>query len=278
MINPTVSIIMPIYKTAAYLKEAVDSILNQTFTDFELIALNDGSPDNAEEVMDRYNDSRIVRHKGEHNVGLSNILNIGIEMARGKYIARMDSDDISLPKRLECQVSFLELHPEIDLVSVGMQLFGERDEVWIRESNPEKVKINALFHSPVLHASSMWRKESFEKHHLRFSQEMVPAEDYDMWTRALICGLSLVNLPEVLYKYRIYSTQATGQTEKISQKTKIVQENYLRASLPTLSDNIIETFPKRLWPLLWANLRSGFFDNKLLAQRLYKYSKVKNRC
>ena len=275
--SPKVSILMPIYNTAPYLKEAVDSMLSQTFTDFELIALNDCSPDNAEEVLDGYSDSRIVRYRGEKNVGLSNILNVGMEMARGNYIARMDSDDISLPNRLQVQVDYLVQHPEIDLVSVGMQLFGVKNEVWIRDPNPENVKINALFFSPILHASSIWRKESFEKHGLRFRQEMVPAEDYDMWTRALVQGLKLVNLPEVLYQYRIYTSQATGQTDKIKTKTAEVRENYLRAALPSLSERHIHAFPEILWPVFFANLKSGFFDKKLLTKRLYKYYKHSNR-
>ena len=89
---PLVSVLMPVYKTAPYLREAMDSMLSQTFKDFELIVLDDCSPDNAEEILDTYDDPRIVRYKGEKNAGLSNVLNVGIGMARGKYIARMDSD------------------------------------------------------------------------------------------------------------------------------------------------------------------------------------------
>lgn len=270
---PSVSILMPVYKTGPYLREAMDSVLAQTFTDYELITLNDCSPDNAEEILDTYNDIRIVRYKGEKNVGLSNVLNVGIGMARGKYIARMDSDDISLPNRLQIQVDYLETHPEVDLVSVGMQLFGAREATWIREQNAEKVKIEALFHSPVLHASSVWRKDSFEKHALRFRQEMVPSEDYDLWTRALLNGLKLVNLPEVLYKYRMHNAQATLQTEKTREKDREVQKNYLHMALPSLSEKNIEAFPKKLWPVFFANLRDGFFERKLLAKRLYKMSK-----
>lgn len=272
---PDVSVLMPVFNTAPYLREAMDSMLSQTFTDFELIVLNDCSPDNAEEVLDAYNDSRIVRYKGEKNVGLSNVLNIGINMAKGKYIARMDSDDISLPIRLQVQVAYLNAHPEIDLVSVGMQLFGAKDDVWIREQDPEKVKINALFHSPVLHASSMWRKEVFEKHGLRFRQEMVPAEDYDLWTRALLKGLKLVNLPEVLYKYRLHPDQVTLQTDRTSAKSREVQKAYLKAALPSLSDQEIASFPQKLWPVFTANLKSVFFDRKKLLQRLYKVGKIK---
>ena len=271
--SPLVSVLMPVFKTAPYLRQAMDSMLTQTFKDFELIVLNDCSPDNAEEILDTYDDSRIVRYKGEKNVGLSNVLNVGIGMARGKYIARMDSDDISLPNRLQIQVDYLENHPDVDLVSVGMQLFGAREATWIRERDPEKVKIEALFHSPVLHASSVWRKDSFEKHGLRFRQEMVPSEDYDLWTRALVKDLKLVNLRDVLYKYRIHDAQATFQTEKTAEKDRQVLTNYLHLALPSLSEKNIEAFPKKLWPVFFANLRDGFFDWKLLAKRLYKMSK-----
>lgn len=267
------SVLMPVFNTALYLREAMDSILSQTFADFELIVLDDCSPDNAEEILDAYDDPRIVRYKGEKNAGLSNVLNVGIGMARGKYIARMDSDDISMPNRLQIQVDYLETHPKVDLVSVGMQLFGAREATWIREQNVEKVKIEALFHSPVLHASSVWRKDSFEKHGLRFRQEMVPAEDYDLWTRAMLQGLKLVNLPEVLYEYRIHEAQATVQTDKTAAKSREVQMAYLQEALPSLSDKNREAFPRKLWPVFFSNLRDGFFDKKLLAKRLYKMSR-----
>ena len=276
MMSPMVSILMPVYKTAPYLREALDSILSQTFTDYELIVLNDCSPDNADEILDSYSDPRIVRYKGEKNVGLSNILNIGIGMARGKYIARMDSDDLSLSDRLQIQVDYLESHPDIDLISVGMQLFGAKDEVWVREPNPDKVKINALFHSPILHASSVWRRERFEENGLRFRQEMVPSEDYDLWTRALVKGLKLVNLRQVLYKYRIHPAQATTWTDLTAEKDRIVQQNYLRATLPSLSEKNREAFPIKMWPVFYANITTGFFDRILLAQRLYKMSKKVN--
>lgn len=270
---PKVSVLMPVFNTAPYLREAMDSMLSQTFTAFELIVLDDCSPDNADKVLDTYNDPRIVRYKGDKNLGLSNVLNIGIEMARGEFIARMDSDDVSLPERLQVQVCYLEQHPKIDLVSVGMQLFGAKEEVWIREQDHEKVKLNALFYSPVLHASSMWRKDSFERNGLRFRQDMVPAEDYDLWAEALLKGLKLVNLPDVLYKYRIHEAQSTLQTEKSAEKCRIVQQNYLRTALPSLSEKNIASFPKRLWPVFFANLKDGFFNKRLLAKRLFKISR-----
>ena len=275
MVSPLVSILMPVYNTAPYLKEAMDSILSQTFKDFELIVLNDCSPDNADEILDMYNDPRIVRYKGERNMGLSNVLNAGMDMARGKYIARMDSDDISLPNRLEVQVKYMEEHPDIDLCSCGMKMFGAKDDIWVRDSDPEKVKVTALLFSPILHASSIWKKESFDKYGLRFRQEMVPAEDYDMWCRALSKGLKLVNLPNVLYRYRIHPSQATTQTEKSRLKCREIQQEYMKDVLPTLSNKNREAFPKKKLPIFIANLKDGYFDKIILAKRLIKMSLAK---
>ena len=231
---------MPVYKTAPYLTEAIDSILSQSFKDYELIVLDDCSPDNAEEILDRYDDPRIVRYIGSQNQGLSNVLNIGWEMAKGKYIARMDSDDVSMPERLKTQVDYLEMHPGVDLCSCGMTLFGAKDETWIREADPEKVKITALFFSPILHASSIWRKDSFDKFDLRFRQDMVPAEDYDMWCRALAHGLTMVNLPNCLYLYRIHPNQATENTLKTTQKESEVRFDFLRTIFPNADGKDIE--------------------------------------
>ena len=281
--TPAISILMPVYKTAAYLKEAMDSMLSQTFKDFELIVLDDCSPDNAEEILDTYSDPRIVRYRGEKNQGLANVLNVGIGLAKGRYIARMDSDDISLPERLEVQVNYLEEHPEIDLCSCGMQLFEAKNDVWIRENDPEKVKVTALFYSPILHASSVWRKDSFESKGLRFRQEMVPAEDYDLWCRALAAGLGLVNIPDVLYKYRIRPDQATENTSKTLAKDLEVKRAFLSSIFPDTPAVQIEAMSRLTHSSSYeevsesidyikaANKSSHFFNAGILSERLKNY-------
>ena len=217
---------MPVFNTAPYIKEAVNSILNQSFRDFELIVLDDASSDESALLLDTYSDSRVVRYTSERNVGLANILNIGLDMARGEYIARMDADDISLPTRLQTEVEYLDSHPKIDLVSCGMQQFGLADRTMSYKEDFWLVCYNAFFFSPILHASSMWRRESFEKHHLRYRQERVPSEDYDLWVRALCCGLKLINIPEVLYMYRIHGNQNTTNQELCKQVDAFVQKDY----------------------------------------------------
>ena len=282
MTSPRVSILMPVYNVAAYLREAMDSMLAQTCTDFELIVLDDCSPDNSAEILDTYTDERIVRYRGEKNVGLSNVLNIGMQLARGEYIARMDSDDLSTPERLAVQVAYLDTHPEIDLCSCGMELFGAKQETWVRENNPEDVKITALFHSPILHASSVWRRASFERVGLRFQQEMVPAEDYDMWTRAMAAGLKLVNIPQVMYKYRIHPSQVTMQTDRTAKKDKEVKAKYLTNIfsaelaekidlLPAQRKEDLPRVKQSVVAILEANKKRGFFAQTHLEKRLWNY-------
>lgn len=282
MTTPRVSILMPVYNVAPYLREAMDSILAQTFQDFELIVLDDCSPDNSAEILDTYTDERIVRYRGEKNMGLSNVLNVGMQLARGEFIARMDSDDLSTHERLAVQVAYLEAHPEVDLCSCGMELFGAKQETWVRETNVEDVKITALFHSPILHASSMWRRASFERVGLRFLQEMVPAEDYDMWTRAMAAGLRLVNIPQVMYLYRIHPSQATTRTDKTARKDREVKSNYLRMLypeqdmsdvdlLPTLMASDLGCIKQSVVRLLEANKRAPFFEVARLEKRLWNY-------
>lgn len=183
--TPRASILMPAYNNGKYLNEAIDSMLAQTFTDFELIVLDDGSIDNTQEVVTAYTDPRVVYQRSQQNLGLAHNLNIGLKMARGEFIVRMDGDDISLPNRLQVQIDYLTSHPSIDLCSCGLQKFGQEEDIWLRETDPEEVKITMMFYSPILHATSVWRKASFEKHQLYYRQEAFPAEDYDLWSRAI---------------------------------------------------------------------------------------------
>ena len=280
--SPRVSILFPMYNTALFLKEAVDSMLSQTFTNFELIVLNDCSPDNAEEIMDTYNDPRIVRYRGEKNVGLGNVLNVGISMARGEYIARMDSDDISLPERIQFQVNFLDSHPEYDLVSVGMREFGNSNRVHFYDNDTEQIKFNALFYSPILHASSMWRKDSFDG--LLYDQSFVPSEDYDLWTRALVKGIRMRNLPRILYLYRIFEGQATSSIS--ADKWNMANKLYIQSAFPDLDRDQVEAWSNavcdtsdlpRLKSTLKAmvsynnTMKTPFFEPALFAKNATRY-------
>jgi len=285
---PVVSIIMPVYNVEKYVTEAIESILSQTYTDFELIILDDSSTDNSVEKIIKFKDPRIVVHRNIENIGLAENLNIGLRLAKGKYIARMDGDDISLPERLRIQIEYLDTHSDIDLCSCAMEMFGTEHQVWIRDIDPEQVKITMLFFSPVLHASSIWRRESFSKSNLYYNQDAFPAEDYDLWSRAAFT-CQLTNIPNMLYRYRIHGIQVTKTDKRAGEKVSQIQMNYLRKALPSLTEENIRLFVNKnlqglyetkeqvqelktvYKTLLKANKTDVFFNAKLLKNSLYKY-------
>ena len=279
---PRVSVLMPVYNVAPYLREAMDSILNQSFRDFELIVLDDCSPDNSEEILDTYSDSRIVRYRGKKNEGLANVLNVGIGMAKGDLIARMDSDDISLSHRFEKQVAFLDAHPDVDLVSAGMERFGDSDSITSYSTNSEDVKFDALSFSPILHPTSMWRRTRFIENDLFYRQEMVPSEDYDLWTRALVKRLVLVNMPEILYRYRSHPAQVTRVNKDWSKSTDIGYR-YIKTIFPGISEERVRRFrslraekdpvivKKICKEFEQENKKTRYFNPYYLRSRLKKY-------
>lgn len=279
MPNPRVSILMPVYNVAPYLREAVDSILSQTYTDFELIVLDDGSTDGSSQILEIYTDPRIIRYRGERNVGLANILNVGLQMARGEFIARMDSDDLSLPTRLSVQVAYLDAHSEVDLCSCGMELFGAKQAIWSYATDVDTVKINALFHSPILHASSVWRRTAFADRGLTFDQQMVPAEDYDLWVRALLQSCVLVNIPDVLYRYRIHMSQTTAMDQRSADRCRQIRQHYIRSLFPTMEDSLTAAFleipPQACsysqWLLLTRFVQQVLKQNRCLSPRALRH-------
>lgn len=204
---PKVSIIMGIYNCAQTLPEAIDSILAQTFSDWQLILCDDGSKDQTCAVAERYQKEypdQIVLLKNEHNMGLNHTLNRCLQAADGEYVARMDGDDVSLPTRLEKEAAFLDAHPEYAIVSTPMIFFDESGD-WGRSYAIEKpTKHDFIKHSPVhCHAPCMIRREAYlavggyteDRRMLRF-------EDVNLWYKLYAKGYSGYNLDEPLYKMR----------------------------------------------------------------------------
>lgn len=199
---PKVSVIMPVYNTKEeYLREAIESILNQTFTDFELVIINDDSTNNAEEVILSYKDDRIKYFKLEQNLGPGPARNQGIKMAKGKYIAIADSDDISDKIRFEKQINILENDKNIDVVGTNCTKFPKYDpSCYALEDN--QIKNSLIFeHNAVCGASAMMRKEILDKNKIRYDGEFLHAEDYAFWL-SLVDIANFKNIEEVLYFYR----------------------------------------------------------------------------
>ncbi|MGM9837770.1 MAG: glycosyltransferase family 2 protein [Paludibacteraceae bacterium] len=243
MTQPRISILLPAYNAARYLREAVESMLMQTYRDFELLLLNDGSTDSTEQIaLELANSDERIRYiRNPHNVGLANTLNRGLSLAQGEFIARMDADDISLPTRLETQVRYLDAHPDVMLCSCAIQQFGASDKLMVGREEFEQVKVDMLFASAIGHASSVWRRAFFENNNLFFNQDEFPAEDYGLWTRAVFYG-KLVNIPDVLYRYRIYPEQVTATDPRVTEKCMQIRRNYILRLCPSMQENYIQAF------------------------------------
>jgi glycosyltransferase involved in cell wall biosynthesis len=187
---------MSVYNAELYLKEAIESILNQTYKEFEFIIINDGSTDNSLAIIKDYSnhDSRIILINRE-NKGLIYSLNEGISKAKGKYIARMDADDISLPNRFEEQIKFLENNLDIGVVGSDAIVFHKDDKsIWTTYSDSNRTKAELLFSSPLIHPSVMMRKSIIDKYKLFYKKEYIHAEDLELWIRfANVSKLSNIN-------------------------------------------------------------------------------------
>lgn len=207
MQQPMVSVLMPVYNGESYLREAIDSILAQTFTDFEFIIINDGSSDGSESIIRSYTDTRIRYVKNEKNLKLIATLNKGLSLCTGKYIARMDADDVAYPQRFERQVAFMEAHPDYGLCGSNIDVNGELKS-WVRDGESDFIRFCLLFHNPVCHPTAFIRNEIIRAHQLIYPAEYVHAEEYILWLHILRYS-RVANLPEKLLSYRWHPGQVS---------------------------------------------------------------------
>lgn len=216
----TVSVIMPFYNSRVYLNDSILSILNQTFTDFELILLDDGSSDFPEDIINSFSDTRIRYYKEEVNKGIVYQLNKGISLAKGKYIARMDADDVSMRDRFQKQVDFFEDYKNLSIEILGTNAIKIGEEVGVidfRNYNPKQISFLLNFYCPILHPSVMMRKSIFDNG-LRYSENYKYAEDYALW-RMVDNGKNIAILPNQLLEYRIHKGQTNQDLKRIEIQT-----------------------------------------------------------
>jgi len=229
MKSPLISVVMPVYNGEKYLNEAIDSILNQTFTDFEFIIINDGSTDQTEEIILSYDDSRICYVKNEKNLQIVKTLNKGISLANGKYIARMDADDISMPERFERQVEFMENHSDIGVCGTWMQTIGDLNGVWKMPVTHEDIIVKMLFHSCLMHPTVFIRMQVLSLNNMLYDEAFSGTEDYDLWLR-LSQVTKFSNIPKILLSYRInnMSDQRSAYKKKQRDQANKLRERYLK--------------------------------------------------
>lgn len=222
--NPKISVVMSAYNRPQYAKEAIESILNQTYKDFEFIIIDDCSTDNTANVIQEYanKDDRIVFIKNKKNMDYNYNLRKGFEMAKGEYIARMDDDDISMPTRFEKQVKFMDENPDITVLGTFIEIFGNPDvKSWITLTDSDELAIAMNFYNPMCHPSVMIRKSFLREHNLNYSPKELYAEEYHLWKEIILRGGKLANLPETLVSYRCHKKSVTqaNKTGKIQNKT-----------------------------------------------------------
>lgn len=282
-----VSVVMPAYNAEKYIDESIKSILNQSYNNFEFIIINDGSTDRTKDIILSYSDKRIVYLENEKNSGIVITLNRGLEKANGKYIARMDADDIAAKTRLAKQVAYMEKNEDVGVLGTGVRLFGEniQEEGRVFTRNSEQLKAELIFNSCVAHPTVMIRSSVLKDNQLKYNSEYAGAEDYLLWWE--IAKVSkIATLSDALVKYRIHSTQVTKTKDeryyKMMQKlmeirfadigykaTEIEKKVFMKYCLGNcnlFSKKEVEEFIDCLTHILQCNQENNYFVKKILVK------------
>lgn len=224
--NSKVTVLMSVHNGEKYLREAIESILNQTFRDFELLIVNDGSTDSSKEIILSYDDSRIVYVENETNIGLTKSLNKGLKLAKGEYIARMDADDISLPERLEKQVEFMDKNKDVGVCGSWIRLIGSKIE-WKMPGESDFIKASMIFHNSLFHPTVITRKKVLNNNGLNYNEEFRCAQDYELWSRMKNFTI-MNNIQKSLVFYRSHGNQVTNVSNGDQKNSaKKVRKNLL---------------------------------------------------
>jgi glycosyltransferase involved in cell wall biosynthesis len=279
---PEISVILPVYNAASYVGEALKSLLNQTFSDFEILVLNDGSGDSSEQVILGFKDERIRYIPSERNQGLIYQLNLGLQAAKGKYIARLDADDIAVPERLFLQHSFMQQHPDVVLSGSYASVIDNQKTILRHALNDDNIRLELLQQNAFIHSTVIYRRDILNKNNIVFNDFFNCAEDYHMWVLLSKYG-KLANIPEVLIKYRIHDNQVSStnknmlnisannvrylQVSNLIGRDLIEEEKELHSSLLFPSANRKEAFEIYQWIQL---LRKGNQIKKIYNQEFFE--------
>ncbi|SOB91159.1 glycosyl transferase family 2 [Ureibacillus xyleni] len=289
MTTPSISVVMPAYNRAKYIEAAIDSVLMQTYKDFELIIVDDGSTDQTVDIIQNYSDPRIRLIKHETNKGVAATRNTGYRNALGEFIVIADSDDINLPTKFEEQVNYLDLHQDISVVGCHYQHFSNMDflDKWEFHEDDKYIKSMRLFWNHQAPAS-MFRKERIEKLGLLLHDESYLAAVDSEWFSKMPNSIKFANIPKVLYLYRRHEDQFTkdGKRDSLQRnyvdkirkemlfKTganptkREVQTHYILCEFESFLENDISFEEIRKWieKLVKANLESNFNDPSVFLQ------------
>lgn len=253
MKEPLVTVILPCYNGEKYIRLAIESILNQTYKNLEILVINDGSTDNSMSIIESYcaEDNRIILISNHINLGLIKTLNLGIDLAKGHYISRMDADDISHHSRIQKQVSYLIENPEIDLIGCRAISIGTDGQILSKKESQlylEKttIKISSLLTQALFHGSILGKASVFINN--KYSEEYKHSEDFELWNRIQSQGFAIENLNESLYYYRINpigvsATNTSWQNQSHNEASKKYLEIHLKKEVPMELVRIINNRP-----------------------------------
>jgi len=211
--DPLVTVLMPVYNGGKYLRPTMETILGQTYRDFEFLIINDCSTDDSLETIRSFNDPRIRIHTNEKNMGQTPSLNVGLKLARGKYIVVNDADDFSLPKRIETQLDFIQKHPEYPVVGCSAYIMdkdGEINRVFRKPTDPRKIRLWILTDTPMIHGAVIMNKEiilaegGYDEYH-------ITSQDFEFWSRLMRKGYRVTNVPDILVVIRHYTASMSSR-------------------------------------------------------------------
>lgn len=206
--SPSISVILPVYNAGKFVSEAIKSILDQTFADFELLVINDGSIDSSELMIKSFSDHRIVYLNNEGNKGLIYTLNRGIQFARGKYIVRMDADDVCYPNRFQIQFDFMESNPDVAVCGAQMEDYDKMKLISRVETNSLKLKASLLFTCVLSHPTVIMRSEIIKSNDYFYDTAYPHAEDYELWSR-IARKFKIANIKNSVLAYRFHDQQVS---------------------------------------------------------------------
>jgi glycosyltransferase involved in cell wall biosynthesis len=263
----SISVLMPVLNAEKYVSEAIQSILNQSFSDFELIVIDDGSVDQTIELVSNFKDPRIRFYKHNKNLGLVATLNWGLSLAVSPIVARMDADDISALNRFEIQYDFLSRNPDVGLVGSWIEGFGEIKRKYIHKYpiNHDDIVALMIFSNPIAHPSVMFRKKIFEKLDCAYANKYAWVEDWELWWR--FKGVTrLANIPKPLLRYRINKNSVNHRHAEKQHQSKLELINHFLSQL-SIREPFAEKYisqPKSLTNCI----EQEFFLKKILESNL----------
>jgi glycosyltransferase involved in cell wall biosynthesis len=240
---PLVTVLLAVHDGAAYLRTALASVLGQTFPELELVVVDDASTDGTPEILAAIDDSRLRVLRNDVRLGLARSLNLGLDEARGAYVARLDADDVALPRRLELQLARIRSSPAVTIVGTAALELDREGRVGRMHSMPAgrvRIRWAALFSSPFLHPTVLVERKALDRNGLRYDMSFEESEDFDLWSR-LLEFTDGDNLPDPLVLYRVHAEQASQRRRELQRECQLrVARRAIAAVAPSLTPGDVE--------------------------------------